>query len=169
VYEFFTQIDTYATVSNWTDDEKALIAKAKLQGIALQFVQGREFLANDSCPYALLREHLTERFSEKMPAQHHYTKLQDAVQDKGESVEAFADRCRRLCQKTIRHVEDEATQRIINEEAERRLVAAYINGLAKIEGQQVRFRMPHTLEEAVQVAVTVSNAERLRAPNQESV
>jgi len=56
-------------------------------------------------------------------------------------------------------------QRVINEEAERRLVAAYINGLAGIVGQQVRFRMPHTLEEAVQVAVTVSNAEWMRAPD----
>jgi hypothetical protein len=75
VYEFFTQIDKYAKVSNWSEDEKALIAKAKLQGIALQFVQGREFLANYTCSYAVLREHLTERFSEKMPAQYHYTKL----------------------------------------------------------------------------------------------
>ena len=36
-------------------------------------------------------------------------------------------------------------------------------------GQQVRFRMPHTLEEAVQLAVTVSNAERLRAPDTKGV
>jgi hypothetical protein len=77
-------------------------------------VQGRQFLAND----AVLREHLIERFSEKMLAQYHYTRLQDATQEKGESVEEFADRCRRLCQRTIRTVEDEATQRIINEEAE---------------------------------------------------
>ena len=128
------QIDTHAKVSNWSEDEKALIAKAKLQGFALQFVQGREFFANDACTYTVLREHLTERFSEKLPAQYHYTKLRDATQAKGESVEEFADRCRRLCQKTIRNVGDEATQRIINEEAERRLVAAYINGLAGIVG-----------------------------------
>jgi hypothetical protein len=169
VFEFFTQIDTYAKVSNWSENEKALIAKAKLQGIALQFVQGRESLSNDACPYSVLRKHLTERFSEKMPAQHHYTKLQDATQEKGESVEEFAERCWRLCQKTVRHVEDEATQGIINEEAERRLVAAYINGLAGIVGQQVRLRMSHTREEDVQVAVTVSNAERVRAPNTKRV
>jgi len=35
VHEFFNQIDTYAKVSNWSEDEKALIANAKLQGIAL--------------------------------------------------------------------------------------------------------------------------------------
>jgi len=64
-----------------------------------------------------------------------------------------------VCARKVRNVEDEATQRIIHEEAERLLVAAYINGLAGLVGQQVRFRMPHTLEEAV----TVSNAERVRA------
>jgi len=169
VHEFFAQIDTYAKVSNWAEDEKALIAKAKLQGIALQFVQGRESLSNDACSYAELKEHLVARFTEKMPAQYHYTKLQDATQEKGESVEEFADRCRRLCQKTVRRVEDEAMQRVINEEAERRLVAAYINGLAGIVGQQVRFRMPFTLEEAVEVAVTVSKAERMRTQDTKRV
>lgn len=48
VHEFFAQIDTYAKVSNWLEDEKASIANAKLWGIALQFVQGRETLINDA-------------------------------------------------------------------------------------------------------------------------
>jgi DNA-binding MurR/RpiR family transcriptional regulator len=134
-----------------------------LQGIALQFIKGREFLTNDACPYAVLREHLIGRFSEKMPAQYHYTRLQDAIQEKGESVEEFADRCRKLCQKTVRIVEDGATQRVINEEAERRLVAAYINGLGGMVGRHIRYRMLQTLEEAVQIAVTVNNAEQSRA------
>ena len=163
VYKFFAQTDTYAKVSNWSEDEKALIAKAKVQRIALQFVQGREFLTSDACPYTNLKQQLIARFSE-MPAQYHYTRLQDATQERGQSVEEFADRCRKLCQKTVRHVEDAVTQRIINE-AERRLVAAYINGLAGVVG----FRMPHTLDDAVQVAVTVSNAERLRAPDTKRV
>jgi len=37
IHEFLAQIDTYAKVSNWADDEKALIVNAKLQAIALQF------------------------------------------------------------------------------------------------------------------------------------
>jgi len=39
------------------------------------------------------------------------------------------------------------------------LVATYISGLGGIVGQQVRFRMPSSLDEAVQVAITVNNAE----------
>jgi hypothetical protein len=102
----------------------------------------RESLSSDACSYAELRERLVARFTEKLPAQYHFTKLQDATQEKGESVEEFADRCRRLCQKTVRRVEDETMQRIINEEVERRLVAAYINDLVGLVGEQVRFRMP---------------------------
>ena len=122
-------------------------------------------MASDTCTYTVLGEQLTERFREKLPAQYHYTKLQDATQDKGDSVEEFADRCRKLCQKTVRTMSDEVTQKIINEEAERRLVAAYINGLGGMVGQQVRFRMPNTLDEAVQVAITISNAERTKTPD----
>jgi hypothetical protein len=88
VHEFFAEIDTYAKVNNWAEDEKALLTKAKLQGIALQFVQGREFLSNDACPYAILRDHLIERFSEKLPAQYHYTRLQDATQEKLKQVQS---------------------------------------------------------------------------------
>jgi hypothetical protein len=58
VHEFFAQIDTYAKVSNCSEEGKARIAKAKLQGIALQFVEGRELLSNDACPYAILRENI---------------------------------------------------------------------------------------------------------------
>ena len=53
-------------------------------------------MTNDACSYADLKEHLIARFSKKMPAQCHYTKLQDATQKKAESIEEFADRCRQL-------------------------------------------------------------------------
>ena len=72
-------------------------------------------------------------------------------------------------QRTVRRVNDEATQRIINEEAERRLVAAYINGLGGIVGQQLRFRMLSSLEEAVQVAITISIAKRTKQPDTKRV
>jgi hypothetical protein len=53
IHEFFSQIDTYAIVSNWSEEEKSLIAKAKLQSIALQYVQGRDNLARDACTYTI--------------------------------------------------------------------------------------------------------------------
>jgi hypothetical protein len=160
VHEFFSQIETLAKVSYWTDQDKALIAKAKLQGLALQYLNGREELGRDTCSYETLKQALIERFSEKLPDQYYYTRLQDAAQGKDESAEDFSDRCRKLWQKTIRRVHDEAAQRIINEEAERRLVAAYINGLRGVVGQQVKYQMPATMDQAVKLAVTVESAER---------
>jgi hypothetical protein len=67
-----------------------------------------------------------------------------------------------MCQRTIRRVQDEEKQRIINEEVERRLLAAYIHGLKVVIGQQVQFQMPSTMEQAVRLAVTIENVERLR-------
>jgi hypothetical protein len=56
-------------------------------------------------------------------------------------------------------VQDEEIQHIIKE-AECRLLAAYIRGLRGITGQQVRFQMPSTKEQAVMLAVTTENVER---------
>jgi hypothetical protein len=162
VQEFLSQIETLAKVSGWSSQDKALIVKAKLQGLALQFLHGREELVQDGCSYEVLKRALIERFSEKLPDQFYYTRLQEASQGRDESAEEFSDRCRKMCQKTIRRVPDEETQRVINEEAERRLLAAYINGLRGVTGQQVQYQMPSTMEQAVKLAVTVENVERLR-------
>lgn len=162
VQEFLAQIETLAKVSGWSSQDKALIVKAKLQGLALQFLHGREELGQDGCSYEVLKRALIERFSDKLPDQYYYTRLQEASQGREEGAEEFSDRCRKLCQKTIRRVPDEETQRVINEEAERRLLAAYIHGLRGVTGQQVQFQMPSTMEQAVKLAVTVENVERLR-------
>jgi hypothetical protein len=49
----------------------ALIAKAKLHGLALQFLNGREELLKDTCPYMVIKRALIERFTNKMPDQYH--------------------------------------------------------------------------------------------------
>ena len=50
VQEFFSQIETLGKISNWNDTDKALLAKTKMQGQALQFLQGNEELLKDlSC------------------------------------------------------------------------------------------------------------------------
>jgi hypothetical protein len=48
----------------------------------------------------------------------------------------------------------------INEEAEHKLLAAYIHGLRGVVGQQVQFQMPGMMEQAVKLVVTVENAEK---------
>jgi hypothetical protein len=67
VKECLAQIETFAKVSHWTDQD---MAKAKLQGLALQFLNGREELLKDTCQYAAIKGALIERFTEKMPDQY---------------------------------------------------------------------------------------------------
>lgn len=40
--EYIAQIKTFAKVSHWTQQHMALVAKEKLQGLALQFFNGNE-------------------------------------------------------------------------------------------------------------------------------
>lgn len=50
-----------------------------------------------------------DSFSDKLPAQYHYynRRLQDSGQGRDDSAEEIGDRCRKLCQHTIRTVQDE--------------------------------------------------------------
>jgi hypothetical protein len=78
---------------------------------------------------------------------------------KGEmSADKFGDRCRKLCHRIIRKVQDEI-QRIIDEKAKSRLLATFIHGLKGVVGQQTQYQMPGTMEQAVRLAVT-DNAEK---------
>jgi hypothetical protein len=73
-----------AKVSGWTSQDKTLIVKAKIQGLALQYLNGPEELGRDGCLYEVLRQALVDRFSDKLPDQYYYTRLQEAVQGKDE-------------------------------------------------------------------------------------
>ena len=74
VHEFFSQIETLAKVSGWTNEDKALIVKAKLQGLALQFFSGRGQLVRDGCSYEDLKQALVDRFRDNLPDQYYYTR-----------------------------------------------------------------------------------------------
>lgn len=163
VTEFFNKIDRAAKSGNWSDTDRITVAILKLTGSAALFLSSNEEATRDDTTYQRFREIFIERFKIKHLDQFHYSALQNASQHRHETPEQFADRCRRLCARTIRQVSDPTQQAIINEEAERRMLAAYINGLYGIVGKQVRYRMPSTLNEAIQIATTVSEVEATEA------
>lgn len=164
VNEFFDNIEGAAQVGNWNDKDKVTILKLKLKGSAALFLNSNAELKKDGITFKELRDAFQERFRVKQLDQFHYVALQNATQHKNETPEAFADRCRRLSAKTIRQVVDPDQQKIINEEAERRMLAAYTNGLYGTVGQHVRLRMPATMAEAIQMAVTAAAVEANKRP-----
>jgi len=115
--------------------DKDHLAKLKLRGIAKAFYSAQSELRADDITYAAFKTAFISRFKDKHTDQYHYSRVQNATQEKGESPEMFLDRLRKLCQWTIRISDNAVEQAVINQEADRRLLAAFINGLP---GKHVR-------------------------------
>jgi hypothetical protein len=54
-------------------------------------------------------------------------------------------------------------QAVINQEADRRLLAVFINALIDVPGKQVRLHMPETIDRALNMAIVATNAEKASA------
>jgi len=67
------------------------------------------------------------------------------------------DGLRKLCQRTISSSDKPLEQGIINQEADKRLLAAFINGLIGAVDKQIRMHMPDNINKALYIVAT--NAE----------
>jgi len=92
--------------------------------------------------------------------QHHFMQLQTARQQKNESPQPFADRCRALSQKIMCKTSDPVAQRIHRENAERMLLASFVAGLTGPPGKQVRYASPRNIGQALSIALAVQGAEK---------
>ena len=159
VTNFLNGIDAAAELGNLTDKDKVRLVLLKMQGSAQTFVDGHPDIGPD-ITFAALRRLLIDRFKDKHTDYYFYTQLQSAKQELHESPEDFADRLRSLSKNTIRTVDSPQGQAALNDEAERRLVAIFINGLRGNPGLQVKYQMPDTMEKAVKIAMITAQAER---------
>ena len=98
-------------------------------------------------------------FRDVRPPHFHYLQLQSARQGRDETPQDFAEKVRSLALRTVPKVDDPLLQVFHYEQA-------FIVGLLGNLGQQVLFRMSKTVEEAVQVAVMVFEAEKQERRNQ---
>jgi len=70
-------------------------------------------------------------------------------QCKNKSPQEFADRRRGLAQRITRQSDDRVAQGVHRENAERMLLASYVEGLIDVPGRQVRYASPVSIEEAL--------------------
>jgi len=80
-------------------------------------------------------------------------------QRKRETAHEFLDRYRLLAKRTVPCTTDPVLQRVYNEQAEQLLISAFSKGIFGTAGRQIRFASPATVEKALRIAVTVSQAE----------
>jgi hypothetical protein len=160
VTDFFESIDEAAEMGRLTAKDKVHLAKLKLRGPAKLFYTAQSDLRADDVTYTNFRTAFVNRFKDKHTDQYNCSRLQTASQEKNESPEVFLDRLRKLCQRTIRRSENAVEQAVINQEADRRMLAAFINGLIGTPGKHVRLQMPENIDKALNMAIVVTNAER---------
>jgi hypothetical protein len=73
--------------------------------------------------------------------------------------EAFLNRLWKLCQRTIRNSNNPVEQAAINQEADRRLLVAFINGLTGTPGRQFRLQTSEK-EKTLNMVIKATNAEK---------
>ena len=82
-----------------------------------------------------------------------------ARQRKGETAHEFLDRCRLLAKRTVPCTIVPVLQRAYNEQAEQLLLSVFSKGMLGTVGKLIRYASLATVEEALRIAVTVSQAE----------
>jgi hypothetical protein len=99
------------------------------------------------------------RFRDVRSEQYHFMQLQTTRQKKYENPQEFLDRCLSLAMKTVPKVEEPAFQKCHYDQAQRILLSTFIAGSSGNSGQRLRFQMPATVEQTLQIAVTVFQTE----------
>jgi len=159
VDEYFELVESTAKIGNWSDSDRKQITVLKLTDVARAFYSSNRDLRSTTITWEDFKLKFLDRFRDVRSDQYHFTKLQRARQLKDETPQIFLDRCRSLAMKTAPKVEDAQLQKFHSNQAQRMLLSTFIAGLSGNPGQSVRFQRPQTFEPALQIAVTVYEAE----------
>jgi hypothetical protein len=159
VEEFFESVESSAKIGCWSDADKIQISVLKISEVAKAFYSSSPELHNADISWENFKAKFLHRFRDIRNDQYHFMRLQTAKQKRGETPQEFLDRCRSLAMKTVPKVEDPLLQKFHYDQAQRMLLSSFTAGLGGNSGQQVRFKMPTTVEQALQIAITVFEAE----------
>jgi hypothetical protein len=159
VKEFFEIVESSAKIGCWTDFDKVQITVLKITEVAKAFYSSNPELQKTDISWENFKAKFLHRFRDVRSDNYHFMQLQSAKQKKEESPQNFLDRCRSLAMKTVPKVEEPLLQKFHYDQAQRMLLSTFIAGLSGNSGRQVRYQMPATVDQALQIAVTVYEAE----------
>lgn len=166
IHSFLDTVDGISHLCGWSEFQKTQIIRLKLTGSALLF-----FKSDDRCRNAKsaaeIRAALVERFGDSLPSRYYYEQLASIQQNKGESIEKYADRVMNISRKTIRVTASDEANKILREEADRRAMESFLRGLLGEIGKQTRIKFPTSFKEAVTTAIAISNLDRKPFQNEQ--
>jgi len=156
----FSSIESSAKIANWKQTNQLQIAILKLSGGAKTFYQGCAEPHTKETNWQTFKEAFRSRYKDVHTDQYHFTRLKTARQEKNESPQQSADRCRELAQKITRKVDDPVAQRVHCENAERMLLASVVSVLNGPDGKHTKYASPSPVHQALQTALAVEQAEK---------
>lgn len=115
-------------LSNWTETNKLLIAKLKLSGIAQTFCKTDD-LRKNATTLQELQIALESRFKDYLPDHYYLEQLADIRQDRGKTIERYADRVKVLGSQTVKQTQNVEVDNTLRKETDRRSMDAFTTGL----------------------------------------
>jgi len=152
-------VESSAIIGNWSEFDKIQITVLKITEVAKAFYSRNPELHSTSILWENFKAKFLHRFRDVRSAQYYFMQLLTARQKKNETPQEFLDWCHSLAMKTVPKAEDPLLQKFHYDQAQRMLLSTFIAGLSGNPGQQVGFQMPVTVEQALQIAITVFDAE----------
>lgn len=134
VNEFFESINEAAEMGRLSAKDRMRLATLKLRGAVKTFYSSHPQLKGDDVTCEDFRTAFVNRFKDKHTDQYNYARLQNASQERNESPEVFLDCIRKWCERTIQGSDNPVEQAVIKREADRRLLAPFINELTGVPG-----------------------------------
>jgi len=152
-------VESSAIIGNWNDFDKIQITILKSTKVAKAFYSSNPQLHSTIISWENFKAKLLHRFRDVRSDQYHFMQFQSATQQKDEAPREFLDRFHSLAMKTVPKVEDSLLQKFHYDQAQRMLLSTFIAGLSGNPEKWARFQMPATVDRALQIAITVFEAE----------
>lgn len=167
VEEFLQSVKLVALTGHWTDQDQKMICRLKTTGAAAACLAAHPELLRPEATFSEFETALRRRFEGSQDPERHLLALNTITQSPGESVLAFADRCRRTGLKTLRSTSDPNEAKWAREQMERTVLAAFVRGLKGTAGMQLQFYPPRNLDEATRQAERIEQAQLALKPGRE--
>jgi hypothetical protein len=158
-------VESSAKIGNWNDVDKIQVTVLKLTETAKVFYSSNLELRAKEITWENFKANFLHRFRDIRTDQYHFMQLQTARQKRDETPQEFLDRCLSLAMRTVPKLEDPMLEKFHYDQAQCLFLSSFIAGLDGHAGQQYRFQMPSTVDQALGIAVTVYEAERQQKRN----
>ena len=158
--EVLSCIERASTIGRWYEADRLQVAILRLADPARTFYNTCLELQAPDTTWQTFKNVFKEKIKDSHTDQYHFMQLQTAKQQKGESPQTFANRCRMLAQKVMRSDGDPVAQSIHLENAERMCLDSFVAGFEGNLGRFVRFSNPQSTSQALATAQAVTEAER---------